>query len=366
MQIDVAQSIRAVLNDRHKVSLTGLGSFWLVNKPAKFGNLRQSILPPSVDLKFELTTSSNTALVEQLCLDNKISHKKAELAIKKYSESVLNGLLNYGKVYLNGIAVIEKNKKGDINIDPDKEFLEIYYKGLPEIPIKLVSKRIKDTVSAKTAEFKPPQGNETIEASVVTSGSSVISSILKSDSEEKIDNTLVAPTAPEKSVIDASITEDIPYYDEKEDAPKWIRPLMGIALLLLVFFLAFQTCNYIKKDRVSEELQEQALLSDNNEIDVIDPNEKSQEERTDALPLTLPDKCTIITGSFGTQNNVERMEKKLIAEGYSIFTETYGPYTRIGISFDCTDVDLESYIRMIRSTISSKAWYLDPELYVEY
>jgi len=63
---------------------------------------------------------------------------------------------------------------------------------------------------------------------------------------------------------------------------------------------------------------------------------------------------------------VKKMEEKLLSQGYDVHTEEYGPHTRVGFRFDCSEEDKPEYLHKIRAKYARKAWYLVPELYVEY
>ncbi len=76
--------------------------------------------------------------------------------------------------------------------------------------------------------------------------------------------------------------------------------------------------------------------------------------------------CTIITGVFTKYRNIEKMESRLQSAGYKVYKASQNGSTRVGFTFDCKGVNLPKYLNKVRRQISRKAWYLEPELYVDY
>jgi hypothetical protein len=74
--------------------------------------------------------------------------------------------------------------------------------------------------------------------------------------------------------------------------------------------------------------------------------------------------CIIITGSYQQSKSSLKMIEKLQSKGYQVYTEQHNNFTRVGISFDCENIDLKEYIYEIRNTISKDAWYLIPSITV--
>ncbi len=343
MQIDLAQSIREVLDNKQTVSINGLGSIKLVNKPARFGEGRNSIKPPRVDLSFEEATSSNTPLIEHIIDKYKIDKKKAESSIKSFNEKLINALLNYSKVNIQGVGLFTINSDGKINVEADKGFIGMYYKGLPEIPISL----------APVIETKEEQIDKTIVEKPIFFDPDIAF-------QESIAKKEFSPPEPKpdvQTVPPVSITEEEgfvnPFHEEKKEKRSLIWPILALLILILICFISFRTCQYLRSNSGETE----QFVSD-------EPIETGLGD--DSLLSDLPDSCIIITGVFASSANVERMDEKLLAAGYEIYHETHGPYTRVGLSFECQDLILEDYIQNIRSSIADKAWYLDPLIHVEY
>jgi cell division septation protein DedD len=93
-------------------------------------------------------------------------------------------------------------------------------------------------------------------------------------------------------------------------------------------------------------------------LPVEEQNIHPEEMASQQLPFSQ--KCVIITGSFSNSKNQNSMINLLERNGYEVYTEPRGGMTRIGLEFDCSNSDLESYLATIRKKIEPKAWYLYP------
>lgn len=105
-------------------------------------------------------------------------------------------------------------------------------------------------------------------------------------------------------------------------------------------------------------------VSDNSS----DGDSQSANADSNATASDKPESCVIITGVFSDHRNLKKMETMLDRRGYKVYQEEYGPHTRIGLEFDCSEEDLVEYIQTIRKSVphARKAWYLKPEMHVDY
>lgn len=76
--------------------------------------------------------------------------------------------------------------------------------------------------------------------------------------------------------------------------------------------------------------------------------------------------CVIILGSYRQQRNAIRMMSDVETAGHDLYVGVHGDYTRVGVVFNCAKEELVSYLQNIRKQYVSHAWYLVPELHVEY
>ncbi|HEX5626039.1 MAG TPA: hypothetical protein VFX48_08485 [Saprospiraceae bacterium] len=68
--------------------------------------------------------------------------------------------------------------------------------------------------------------------------------------------------------------------------------------------------------------------------------------------------CVIIVGSFIKISNANRMEKRIIADGYKPFRERYGSFNRTGITFNCFTHDLQQMLEQLKKDYHPDAWVL--------
>ncbi|NNE26747.1 MAG: hypothetical protein HKN09_07880 [Saprospiraceae bacterium] len=372
MRIEIAQSIREILDERKTITIQGLGSIKLIQKPAYFGELRKTMFPPSVEMLFEESTSSNEALIQRLMENEGLTKKKAKEALNKYFEAVVNALVNYRKVRLKGICRLDQSKSGKIKLEADPAFIGAYFKDLPEVPAKIITTLPKD---ANAASERAPE--EIISASSAVSLPEISDQSYKSEisqethsTEEKVKSVMTdliaemkqeapsAPSAKAEANLEAAWAPE--KYDEGYGLIPWIIGAVLLAALVLFTIFSIRQCQPSQDMPFSNETPTEHVT------DMLIADETQEEDSSSNEPLLLPEQCIIITGSFASQANVGLMMTKISDAGYDVYTERSGNYTRVGLSFDCADVDLPAYLQNIRATIAPQAWYLDPELYVEY
>lgn len=368
MKIDVAKSIRSVLDKGKGVGINGIGTIKLVYLPAKFGEQRKTILPPSVDMELTEDKSDNKALIKAISEENQISKKKAKKVLEKFTKRVFNGLVNFGKVNIQGIGVIEKSGDGDIIFTADQEFTDQYFKDLPEVEAKFIDR--SQIVEEEATPVIPPSNGDKTESFEAT-----LERIAdKAAQEEATDTEAAAYSSAMASDASTSEVMQVDSDQQKEFIPTEWSPteekkknylvpiLIGLGILLLIFG-GIKMCQYIQSDQsdIPTSVEEQKAKENEDDAALSDMNPSQ-----DTTQMVIPDECIIITGVFASQVNIDNMVATIEANGYSAYLEPFGPYTRTGIIFACQDVVLEDYIRTVRSNISANAWYLEPRLYVEY
>jgi nucleoid DNA-binding protein len=151
-------------------------------------------------------------------------------------------------------------------------------------------------------------------------------------------------------------------------------PLLGLLAFLLLFFLIYKGCNLISSKSSETSAVTEKEMSDHSASEVggtitsEDQDSDSGDDSSTGASADRPSSCVIITGVFSRTRNIKKMENLLQSRGYQVYMEDYGPYTRVGLEFDCANADLVDYIQNIRRSIpnAAKAWYLQPELHVDY
>jgi len=391
VRIDIAETIRELLADRLPVSLEGIGTLHLDHVPAQFGNNRESLLPPSVHLRLDSEIINSNVLREYLQKKYDLKAKTANAYISAFNQKLVASLINYGKVYIKGIGILEKNNAGEFNLEVDKNFIEAFYKAYPEVQA-IVKKTVPKERIQK--DILPPPPIPEISAEDIESipSEKVIEKAQKpipvfdlpKDSEPELSkgngnpkanipqqSETIVPQQSKRSNIDWDRPKKVYPKSDIEYKPSIISPLLWTLALLFFLFLLFKACSAILNTGTENNTEVESELNQMN-------NPFENADTTDALTGSLiadedinaltnrPEECIIITGTFASSKNVERMKRKVVEAGYNLFEEPYGPYTRVGLSFSCEDVDLVDYIQEVRKQLDKQAWYLDPSFYVEY
>ncbi|NNE14738.1 MAG: hypothetical protein HKO66_13670 [Saprospiraceae bacterium] len=416
MQIDIAESIRETLAERNPVGLYGLGTLSLDHVPADFGHLRKSLYPPKMDMIFTETMSNNSAIIDWLSLKYDITIEEAQKAFTSFCEKLLNAMVNYGKVNLQGVAYFYKDEDQILRCEPDQQFLSLFYRGLPEVEISLLSAN-KDVITPPPVVpvDKPDSQSQLIENDIETIEDNFgnieeeieliedkaeeieevqereepieheafdISLTNEKEESESLGSTAtpvivneISETVDNTKVVQSELTEptnEVTWNPDNSNA-KWdegdsifnLKTLLLLLALLLLLCIGYYACNKLMNNKgVLPPSDDPTNLIDEDNPDLaaglIDSS--SLENGT----VALPEKCIIITGAFKYSRNAIRMQDKLVRAGYDVYKETNGNLTRVGFKYDCKNENLEDYLQNIRRTISKKAWYLDPSLYVEY
>lgn len=406
MKINLAESIREVLFDRNPVSIYGLGTLCLRQIPADYGEDRRTLLPPTMVLDFIESSSSNKHLQEWLQLKYEISNQDADKAIRQFSELVLNNLLNYGSVNINGVADLERDGDNDIKCIADESLLSSFYAGMPEVSLELPQEKEEQQISSIAAipsitetESHSESKEDKPEAELSEEEQQSSDSLKETELSEAKDPTIEPGEIIEESqkeieaedmiVFDLESElkriEEVPVQDEEAEVPPLIHyqhteiddepnykriwgSILIVIALLISCFLIYDACNVYKHNKAIKQNEAHENKGINlSEAEAGDDTAAAMLEGSelDPQPAAL-DSCIIITGVFASQNNVSKMIDKVRSFGYQPYTEVNGLYVRTGLIFECSDKDLESFIRQVRRQISAKAWYLQPELYVAY
>lgn len=457
MEINVSSAIEEILDRRETVTLVGMGSLALENLSAKVAEDGKTISPPKAKLKFYDVQTSNKPLKKYLSNKYDISKKDAEKAIKKFSQSVLNTLANFGVVDIEGIATI-KQKGKKIKVSALDSYKKKYYAGLPEVPLskvqpmpgeirekakpatvepnKVADRTIqKAAPSPKTTEpvYEPPRPSTKVTevpqptpaktsvvskikepaksivskplaksaASVgsITAATSGLASAIAPKKTPKVEapkkttmassdkpmslNEKLGITGDKKTPVETTTTTTkttyVPPTPPKREKFGCLGPFLGLLGLCLLAFLLWKGFQCLTnsgsktaasiKDKTEETITQtkDALVSESesdNEDDIDSEDVDANFEEGGSAGDN--EECIIITGSYSNYQNVSKMEELLESKGYDVYVQEYGPYTRVGFTFDCAGKDLPSYLYNIRDRINAKAWYLEPELYVDY
>jgi len=399
VHIDVAAIIREILSDRQVVSITGLGSLRLVHQSASFSEKGKALKPPSMELVFSESTGTNTSLTKRISDNYKITNEQAGQVLKKFNKKILTLLVNYNKVNIPGIALIEKSKKDKIKVTPSLAYVDEYYKGLPKIsvtPISISTDNIlKDKPSTPIVKKKATISSASKQTIIPSSKINTTQSNGKADYSAKektyvpppVIPSQVKPTTTKQPQAQSSIkSEPTPasantfspeqiqrplYSATSEKRRDFLWPIIMLVAFLLLMLLGVKACNSIINMNSNKSGLE-LIDSETGTIDEIVANDSIsssdlEKMKNDGSLIPASGQCKIVTGVYSKLSNVINMKEKVRDAGYEVYTEEFGTYTRVGLVYNCDEeTDLEAYLQNIRKELNPRAWYLDPSLYVEY
>ncbi len=152
VKIDIGRIVREILEEGGVVFLKGIGTLKLRHLPSQFILKGSAMAPPSVTLEIADESHSNESLRSRLMSGYDLKKSKAEKVILQFNQKLLNGLINYDKVYIQDVGVIINGKDGQFEIIPDQDLVDQFYSGLPEIPVHFIplSDKSRDGVVSAT------------------------------------------------------------------------------------------------------------------------------------------------------------------------------------------------------------------------
>ena len=286
---------------------------------------------------------------------------------------------------------IEAKKRSAENIRKEKEEQQV--ENVTPIPIKETPSTIKVGKDVNTPTIAPlvhatPHTTPVIEEPSV-----------QQPSVEKTQTPLVtahptleqkSPSVPQSQEAKGTASFPTPPKDggrvqpaiQEEKESFLSRFLPWILLLILLSLVTWGVTALVKNlDNETRESTEQMNAKDSEEAsgqsDGSDDGESGQSDSETQQPAKVevdkqgkvipiaedrPDQCIIIAGSYLYQDNIEAMVAKIERLGYQVYKEKYGQHIRVGFTFPCGETNLKVFIEEIRAKLSSKAWYLVPDL----
>ena len=402
MDIDVAASIREVLDDMKAVSITGIGTIKLKHVSAFFSDNGTTLSPPQMVLDINDSITPNNPLIKTIANNYGLSKQEAGKVVSTFNKKLLTRLVNYKKVYLKGIAFIQYGDKGKVKVEPITKDLYNYYNGLPKVKVSSAIKFTKEitdksipspSVTATPIKKLTPAANNGVETKDYSTAAK--SSITPPNPSNKAikkdipttnvksatpieDVSKVKPTSlqsnGDSSLAAGASNQTNPVYQYEEKKPSILWPLILAVALILVALLCYKACfHYALSGNKDGNAQTKMNIQKVDALDGVIATDsisaaaltKLRDSQGKLIPAS--GKCKIITGVFARNVNTLRMKDKVRNQGYETYTESLGQYTRVGLIFNCNEeTDLESFLQQVRREIAYRAWYLDPSLYVEY
>ncbi len=396
------------LLDEGKIYLDGIGTILAKHLPAVQDKRQGTISPPKVDLSFTKRAYVKSSLRGKV---NAIKGRKPIKSLDTFLKSIASGIEKKGSYHLQGIGTLQKRGKRVVLIEDDNVLVNEYF-GLPTVKVKSIpqSKKAKKAAIEKilkekaTIVIKKPQA-----PTKLTPKPKVVSPVIKIEEKKekvvlpqkppevkKIESTKITPVETTTlSTVTTSVSSvetlkessspatDTPIYNYDDDRSGFsdcLLPLLvGLVFLAAVIF-GIWTCNNNQSTGPDDPLVvheddpasvEEPFLEESEKGKIDDVFDEDDQVVTffdsESKEYFRQDQCTIVLGTFRRHKNALRMMDSVTQKGYDLYSEVIdGGLTRVGFSFDCYNEDLPSYIQGIRSTIEAKAWYLSPEITIDY
>ncbi len=398
MKIDIPYYIRQVLREQRKVYIPEVGTFNMLQAPARISDDKSRIYPPTLDIEFKDGLSDDISLKRYIQDTGEFSNKKINSAITEYSQAVYNNLINLKVNKIDGVGALLRNEELDkVTFEPTLDLFTKEYKNLKPLSIHPID-RIKENIAinhvvdtqdqvvraeSKYRWLQPIIAGIMIAALVVLvwtiysdkdsmlyNNPDETSEVLEEDNTNAVTDTFFDEADTKKDVtLDAKYKEVDKMLDEVPTSDEPVKAEEPEA-------------------KLDEELEE---LVDNTKSDIdaiaeveTKPIEEVKEipkstidevvvEKTPEIPRSkyeaiIPQsgKCIIILASLKKATNITRMISVIERDGKQAYTSQYKGITRVGFTFECSNVDLDVYLTDIRKRLSSKAWYLDPTVSIPY
>lgn len=326
-------------------SILGLGTLYYEYRSAYFANDKSEIFPPSAVVKYKDAVGNTDLFAHYVASRMGITPVEALEKIDAYAQDLLNSLLNYGKVEIPAVGTFTKVEGKDILFTESAGEVNANYFGLPAVKLKPIQ------------YFKKGEANQ----------------------NEMAISTADMPARTKSAPIVETSTAQTPVYNyNDEDDSNWLRPLLWILGLVLLFAVLYQGCKkYMNQDTNSPPVlvEGEGLDSTDQDVKVIDPSEEivtgekptDSSDAVDKIETKTPTECVIILGAFESARNAMKMSSKISSLGYQPYEEYFDTMdlTRVGFKFECGDKDLREFIYEVRKDIAPDAWYLVPRITVE-
>jgi hypothetical protein len=349
MQIDLTVHIADYINRFRSIALPGIGVFRKAHVPATVKDSGTNITPPNSVISFDPGVVDDDHFAFFIAERETITREEAKELLELFAERKLHDLMKKGEagIYPFGILKLDGDKTSFVA--EDNRLINKYF-GLE--PITSVPIKYEDEVK-----------------------------------------TVVAADNQEVS-FDSLITV------EEEPSTPWWRWFMILALAALLVF-SYLKCDTVKEvigmnEEVVEEVDTSeyvVLPGDENKEKAVTPINDNADKTKEAsagkiihiddigdgaidtlladeslrfAPGTEMVECVIILGAYSKQRNAIKMMADVENAGHNLYIGVKGDLTRVGLTFNCAKEDLVSYLQKIRKNYVTEAWYLVPELHVEY
>lgn len=333
--------IRAFLENEQEAHIEGLGCFFKIRKEADEDASKGFISPPEPHIGFKEYDVFSNGFKGYSLSKTRLNTQQWDKLTAAFSSIILDKVLNVGSVELPSLGVL--------CLENDK--------------IKLRQERGEDISFLPMVSMSP-----------ITRDSETVATAIKNIQDDNI--------VPGRT------------YDRATGRFSWGRALtvalIAVAIIILFFLVrsCYQSSNYssdnlgdgdtiglsVPESDNSSPIAEATSLRDSNKTLAYEDSitqkglqDSDQESHwtEGGQALDQITECIVILGVFHNAANADRMIIRLEDMGYSMY-KGINPegLTRVGFTFDCSETNLEEYIREVRKNMSPKAWYLSPSIHV--
>lgn len=409
---NIALLLRNYLVAHQEVCVPGLGRFFAIAGTAEFFEHKYNLAPPKVVYQFQDTNSSDIGFVEYVAHNFDTSFGKADKKVRKFTQELLNRLLNYQSANIPYVGELSIDEHNEITYAPDNNLIELETAYLPTLSLSPIDRSlehktgvIRESLDSNKKELGDFRSNKSEIDTQAVSGNRLLdiglSALLiflliigmKSCFSLYSDNQLRNRGFDANTTVQASTLEDNEQESQLSESDQQELNEQSLSDPLPT---DAKDDGVIVDDEVNDHLSDhgtdsnmaidsQSTGTSNNNDSVTDVNSLNEEEtpslddrtsintkeasgvNNEGLPTySIPSSgnCKIILASLSSISNVNNLKIKISKKGYQPYEESHNGLTRVGIIFNCENVDLESYINEIRGEFNTAAWYLDPSIAV--
>ena len=382
MAYDVASSINELLFEKNSVIVPGFGGFELQQQPANIDHIKSTISPPNKVPSFNKNLTINDGvLVDYIQNQNKCTLEEANKIVADFVVEIEGKIEKKEIVEFPKVGRIYKDYNKALQFLPYDTNFNVGAFGLPAVEIHPFSR--SESVKKETA--------------TVAAASLDLTNAPKETTKVKT-SFIEDPTPEPKPMREEIRVGGIPVGEDK--GSKWTQvtmPLLILASVVLVacsYFLlrdnkpqtadgnqsaASMAVNDDKKINTAPSIEDAEITtlpddsdSENDQrleddisagnstsTDVEDSIDDSETNSATSNNSTGENECIIIVGQFGSEDNVNRMIRKLEGDGY----ESYEGWSEekklktVGIRFTySSDSKKQRMLRKIKSKYHPDAW----------
>lgn len=415
MKIDIQYYIRQVLREQRKVYIPEIGTLILSQTPAYISEDKSEVHPPSIDILFDGSESKDKSLKRYIKETGKYSKSDINAAITSYTQSTFDNLINNNVNHIEQVGTLSQDSvSGKVGFTPSFDAFTKEYKDLTLLPIKPINRIKQDNIVPHAVDTEDQylrkeskwRWLQPIIAGVLIASLVILSMILMKKCNQT-DSMLYNNPNEEVGIVDDTevLNEKDSFFAEETESEEGENVIDDVTDESAIVNTEDLESKYEEIDalvndgsrnlatKVDEEIAELKTIDnqlvDEENIEVIEtvsiqeddlkyPGESevdnieesiteptyTQSKYAEIIPSS--GKCIIIVASLNKATNITRMISKIERDGKKAYTSQYNGRTRVGFSFDCTEVDLEQYLNDVRKKFATKAWYLDPSLAIPY